>query len=298
MRFSFVEESRTTLPTERLCQIMNVSSRGYRAFRSRPISQSQRKDMVLLAHIREQHRVSLNSYGRPRMTEELKEMGLNVGHRRVGRLMRQNGISVVRTRKHKVTTDSNHKFNIAPNLLSRDFCAEKPNQKWVVDISYIWTREGWLYLAVVLDLYSRRVIGWSVSNRMKRDLAIQALKMAFALRRPPKGCIHHSDRGSQYCSHDYQKVLRQHGFKVSMSGKGNCYDNAAMETFFKTITLSECKHSPAVQRKAELIWRYSWHTRRDAEIAIFQYINGFYNPRRRHSALGWKSPLAFERIAA
>jgi len=151
--------------------------------------------MVLLAHIREQHRVSLNSYGRPRMTEELKEMGLNVCHRRVGRLMRQNGISVVRTRKHKVTTDSNHKFNIAPNLLSRDFCAEKPNQKWVVDISYIWTREGWLYLAVVLDLYSRRVIGWSVSNRMKRDLAIQALKMAFALRRPPKGCIHHSDRG-------------------------------------------------------------------------------------------------------
>lgn len=250
-----------------------------------PITCRSMEDMVLLAHIREQHRLSMNSYGRPRMTEELKEIGLEVGHRRVGRLMRQNGISVVRTRKHKVTTDSNHKFNIAPNLLNRNFEAGQLNQKWVVDISYIWTREGWLYLAVVLDLHSRRVIGWAVSNRMKRDLAIRALNMAIALRRPPKGCIHHSDRGSQYCSHDYQKILRQHGFKVSMSGKGNCYDNAAMETFFKTI-------------KAELIWRQSWQTRRDVEVAIFEYINGFYNPRRRHSALGWKSPLAFERKAA
>ncbi len=285
MRFRFIEEHRLALPTERLCQIMNVSSRGYRAYRSRPISQRQREDMVLLVHIREQYRLSLNSYGRPRMTEELKEIGLEVAHRRVGRLMRQNGISVVRTHKHKVTTDSNHKFNIAPNLLNRDFSAERPNQKWVVDISYIWTREGWLYLAVVLDLHSRRVIGWAVSNRMKRDLAIRALNMAIALRRPPKGCVHHSDRGSQYCSHDYQKLLRLHGFKVSMSGKGNCYDNAAMETFFKTI-------------KAELIWRRSWQTRRDVEVAIFEYINGFYNPRRRHSALGWKSPLAFEQKTA
>jgi len=285
MRFKFIEENRTMLPTERMCQIMNVSPRGYRAYRSRPISQRQREDMVLLAHIREQHRLSLQSYGRPRMTEELKEVGLEVGHRRVGRLMRQNNISVIRTRKHKVTTDSNHKFNIAPNLLNRNFAADHPNKKWVVDISYVWTSEGWLYLAVVLDLHSRRVIGWVVSNRMKRDLAIRALNMAIALRRPPKDCIHHSDRGSQYCSHDYQKILSEHGFKVSMSGKGNCYDNAAMETFFKTI-------------KAELIWRHPWHTRRAAELAIFEYINGFYNPRRKHSALGWKSPLAFERIAA
>ena len=255
MRFRFVEENRVAVPTERLCRIMNVSSRGFRASRSRPISQSQRKDMVLLAHIREQHRLSLGSYGRPRMTEELKELGFDVGHRRVGRLMRQNGICVVRTRKHKVTTDSNHKFNIAPNLLNRNFLADRPNQKWVVDISYIWTQEGWLYLAVVLDLYSRRVIGWTVSNRMKRDLAIRALDMAVALRKPPEGCIHHSDRGSQYLSHDYQKRLRQHGFKVSMSGKGNCYDNAVVEAFFKTI-------------KAELIWRHPWHTRRAAELAI------------------------------
>lgn len=280
-----MEENRGGISIDRLCQIMDVSPRGFRDFRSRPMSQSQRTDMVLLVHIREQHRLSLGSYGRPRMTEELKELGFDVGHRRVGRIMRQNSILVVRTHKHRVTTDSNHKFNIAPNLLSRNFSADQPNEKWVVDISYIWTREGWLYLAVVLDLYSRRVIGWAVSNRMKRDLAIRALEMAVALRKPSKGCIHHSDRGSQYCSQDYQKLLRKHGFKASMSGKGNCYDNAAMETFFKTI-------------KAELIWRHSWQTRRDAEVAIFEYINGFYNPRRRHSALGWKSPLAFERFAA
>ena len=169
------------------------------------------------------------------MTEELKEIGLDVGHRRVGTLMRQNGISVVRTRKHKATTYSDHKLNIALNLLDRDFTANAPNQKWAGDISYVWTQEAWLYLAVILDLHSRRVIGWAVSNRMKRDLAIRALEMAIALRTPPRGCIHHTDRGSQYCSHDYQKILCKYGFKVSMSSKGNCYDNAAVETFFKTI---------------------------------------------------------------
>ena len=285
MRFKFIEEHRNQFPTERLCKVMDVSARGLRAFRSRPASRRLRSDLVTLAHIKEQSRLSLGSYGRPRMTEELKEIGLNVGHRRVGRLMRQNGISVVRTRKHKVTTDSNHKFNISPNLLDRNFSAGQPNQKWAGDITYIWTREGWLYLAVILDLHSRRVIGWAVSNRMKRDLAIRALRMAIAFRAPPKGCIHHTDRGSQYCSHDYQKILRQHGFRTSMSGKGNCYDNAAVETLFKTI-------------KAELIWRDTWNTRRQAEMAVFEYINGFYNPRRRHSALGWKSPIAFEKKVA
>ena len=285
MRFAFIDEHRASLPIDRLCQIMDVSSRGYRSWRRRPISQNQRKDIVLLAHIRDQFALSLGSYGRPRMTEELKELGFEVGHRRVGRLMRENAIKVKRNKKFKATTNSNHSFNIAPNLLKRDFYADRPNQKWAGDISYIWTKEGWLYLAVILDLHSRRIVGWAVSNRLKRDLAIRALKMAIALRKPPEGCIHHTDRGSQYCSHDYQKILRQHGFDVSMSGKGNCYDNAAVETFFKTI-------------KAELLWQQTWSTRRDAEIAIFKYINGFYNPRRRHSALGWKSPLAFEKKAA
>lgn len=154
------------------------------------------------------------------MTEELKEIGLDVGRRRVGRLMRQNGISVVRTRKHKVTTDSDRKFNIAPKLLDRDFTANAPNQKWAGDISYALMRGGWLYLAVILDLHSRHVIGQAVSNRMKRGLTTRALKMAGAFRAPPKDGIHHTDRGSQYCSHDYQKIPRQTDFKVSMSGKG------------------------------------------------------------------------------
>ena len=158
------------------------------------------------------------------MTEELKQIGLDVGHRCVGRLMRQSGISVVRTRQHKVTTNSDHQFKIALNVLDWDFAADAPDQKWAGDISYVWMRKGWLYLAVILNLHSWRVIGWAVRNRMKRDLAIRALKTAIAFRSPPKGCIHHTDRGCQYCSHDYQKILRQHGLKVSMSGKENWYD--------------------------------------------------------------------------
>jgi putative transposase len=211
----------------------------------------------------------------------LKEAGLGVGERRVGRLMRINGIKSVRTRKHKITTNSNHSLGIVANVLDGNFTADAPNRKWAGDISYIWTSQGWLYLAVILDLHSRRVVGWAVSDRMKKDLAIQALDMAVRLRNPPAGCILHSDRGSQYCSYDYQKKLQAYGLRPSMSGKGNCYDNASVETFFKTI-------------KAELIWRQSWPTRRQAEAAIFQYINGFYNARRRHSYLGGISPLAFE----
>ena len=284
-RFAFIDAHKKIYPIESLCRVMQVSSGGYRSWRTRPMSQRQRDDMVLLAHIREQHKLSMQSYGRPRMTEELQELGFDVSHHRVGRLMRQNAIKAVRTRKHKVTTDSNHSFNIAPNLLDRKFTASGPNQKWAGDITYIWTSEGWLYLAVILDLYSRRIVGWAVSSRMKRDLVIRALEMAVALRQPPKGCIHHTDRGSQYCSNDYQNVLKKHGFLVSMSGKGNCYDNAVVETFFKTL-------------KAELIWRNTWLTRRQTEMALFEYINGFYNPRRRHSTLGGKSPIAFERKAA
>ncbi|WP_425430996.1 IS3 family transposase [Donghicola tyrosinivorans] len=285
MRFAFIDRMKKAFSIELLCRVLKVTSRGLRAWRCRPMSQRQWDDMVLLAHIREQHRLSLGSYGRPRMTVELKELGFNVGHRRVGRLMSQNRIQVFRTHKYKATTDSAHNLNVAPNLLDQDFGATGPNQKWAGDITYIWTREGWLYLAVVIDLYSRRVIGWAVSNRLTKNLAIRALQMAINLRRPPKGYIHHTDRGSQYCAHEYQKILRQHDFKVSMSGKGNCWDNAITETFFKTL-------------KAELIWRQTWQTRRQAEVAAFNYINGFYNPRRKHSALGYKSPLAFERKAA
>ena len=194
MRFAFIAKNAAMLPVERLCQIMDVSPRGYRAWRTRPMSKTQRADMVVLAHIREQFALSLGSYGSPRMAEELRELGLSVGERKVGRLMRENANAVKRNKKFKATTDSNHAFNIAHNLLNRDFVANAPNQKWAGDISYVWTREGWLYLAVIIDLHSRRVIGWAVSSRMKRDLAIRALKMAIALRTPPQGCIKHTDR--------------------------------------------------------------------------------------------------------
>jgi len=221
MRFAFIDAWKEVWPVEFLCGIMQVTSRGFRAWRNRPMSRRPRDDMVILAHVREQHRLSLRSYGRPRMTEELQELGLTVGQRRIGRLMRENDIKIIRTQKYKATTDSNHTFNIAPNLLDQDFYADGPNQKWAGDISYIWTSEGWLYLAVIIDLYSRRVIGWAVSNRMKRDLAIRALDMAVALRQSAKGCIHQTDRGSQYCPYSYQKRLSKYGFKTPMGGKGN-----------------------------------------------------------------------------
>ena len=175
MRFAFIDAWKEVWPVGFLCGVMQVTARGFRAWRVRPMSQRQRDDMVILAHIREQHRLSLQSYGRPRMTGELQEPGLNVGHRRVGYLMRASGIKIVRTRKYKATADSNHAFNIAPNLLDQDFSTNGPDQKWAGDISCIRTGDGWLYLAVILDLYSRRVIGWAVGNRMKRDLAIRAL---------------------------------------------------------------------------------------------------------------------------
>jgi putative transposase len=225
--------------------------------------------------------------------------------------MRDNRIYVVRTHKYKVTTDSHHHFNVAPNWLDRNFAADTPNQKWAGDISYIWTAEGWLYLTVMIDQHSRRGIGWAVSNRLKRDLALQALNRAVALRRPAQGCLHHTpshglhanhcrarDRGSQYCSHDYQKRLNEVCFKVSphsgckqtlagqgMSGRGNYYENAAVETFFKTL-------------KAELIWRRTWATREEVTQALFQYISGFYSSRRRHSAIRGTSPVKFERLSA
>ena len=174
---------------------------------------------------------------------------------------------------------------VAPNLLKQDFTAAAPNEKWAGDISYIWTAEGWLYLAVILDLYSRRVIGWATSDRMKKALPLEALARAIALRQPAPGVVHHSDRGSQYCAYEYQKKLQENGFMVSMSAKGNCYDNAVVETFFKTI-------------KNELIWRTSFATREQATRMIGHYIDGFYNHKRRHSALGYTSPVNFEKTNA
>ena len=283
MRFRVIEAEKAKVPIRRSCALLDVSESGFYAWQGREPSQRQRDDMVLLAHVRSQFFTSHETYGSPRMTVELKEAGVAVGRHRVARLMRENGLKAFQKRRFKKTTDSAHGGLIAPNMLDQDFETTGPNQKWGVDISYIWTAEGWLYLAIVLDFYSRRIIGWAVSDRLKKDLALSALARAIAIRQPPEEVIHHSDRGSQYCSDKYQALLKKHGFIISMSGKGNCYDNAMVETVFRTI-------------KSELIWRTIYKTRSQAITDIEAYIDGFYNPRRRHSALRYKSPIAFENI--
>lgn len=284
MRFRLVDEAKKEFPVQRLCQVLGVSQSGYFAWKGRSASPRQREDMVLLAHVRSAFALSNGTYGSPRMTRELQDEGFAIGRRRTARLMRENDLKGRQKRRFKRTTDSQHAWPVAPNIIDQDFTAPGPDQKWGADISYVWTREGWLYLAVVIDLFARRVVGWAVSDRLHRRLALAALNKALLMRRPPEGLIHHSDRGSQYCSIDYQSELRRRGIRISMSGKGNCYDNAMVETFFKTL-------------KSELVWRTTFHTRADAEQAIARYIDGFYNPLRRHSALDFLSPAQFERRA-
>jgi putative transposase len=284
MRFKLIDAAKEDFPVQRLCQVLEVSPSGYFAWRSRPASLRQREDLVLLAHIRSAFTLSNGTYGSPRMTRELQDEGLKVGRRRTARLMRENGLKARQKRRFKRTTDSQHGFPIAPNLLEQDFSAGRPNLKWNADISYVWTNEGWLYLAVVLDLFARRVVGWAVSDRLHQELALKALRKALAIRRPSAGLIHHADRGSQYCSTAYQAELRKHEIQISMSGKGNCFDNAVVETFFKTL-------------KSELVWRTVFQTKAKAKDAIDRYIDGFYNPVRRHSTLDYVSPVQFERLA-
>lgn len=281
MKFEVIEAEKATIPIARACAILKVSESGFYAWKDRGECARKQRDSVLLREIRTQFSASNETYGSPRMTVELNEDGFDVGRHRVARLMRENALKALQRKRFKKTTDSDHGGPVAPNLLDQDFTTTAPNQKWGVDISYVWTNEGWLYLAIVLDLFSRRIVGWSVSDRMKKDLALTALKRAIAVRRPSNYLLHHSDRGSQYCSDAYLKLLKDYGFTASMSGKGNCYDNSMVETVFKTI-------------KAELIWRTVWRTRDQAQAAIARYIDGFYNPKRRHSALGYKSPIQFE----
>lgn len=281
MRFRLIDAEKAKLPVGRMCALLDVSPSGYYAWRSRKPSRRQLDDMVFLAHIRAHFAASRRTYGSPRMHVELSEEGLAIGRHRVARLMSENGLRANQKRRFKRTTDSDHGGPVAANLIDQNFACNGPNQKWGADISYIWTAEGWLYLAIVLDFHSRRIVGWAISDRLKRDLALRALQRAITMRQPPPGLIHHSDRGSQYCSDDYRRLVKNAGMVASMSGKGNCYDNAIVETVFKTI-------------KSELIWRTSFQTRHQADKSIGNYIDGLYNPVRRHSALGFKSPIRFE----
>ena len=285
MSFALIDAKKVDIPIAMACAVLDVSESGYYSWRKRGSSRRQQRDLVLLAHIRSQFATSNGTYGSPRMHIELQEDGLSVGRHRVARLMRDNNLMARQKTRFKKTTDSDHGGPVSINVLDQDFTTDGPNEKWGVDISYVWTAEGWLYLAIVLDMFSRRIVGWAMSDRMKKGLATEALRRAIAQRKPPRGLIHHSDRGSQYCSGDYRRLLAEQGFVPSMSGRGNCYDNAMVETVFKTI-------------KVELIWRTSYESRWQATNAIGSYIEGFYNPRRRHSSLAYQSPAAFEMTCA
>jgi len=264
-----------------LCRVLSVSKSGYFAWRDGRERPRRSEDRALTVRIQAIHEESRQTYGSPRIHHALKIKGIALGKKRVARLMRTAGIAVHPARRFVVTTDSDHDRPIAPDLLQQDFTASAPNQRWVTDITYVPTAEGWLFLAAIVDLYSRRIVGWAMDSTMHRSLVLTALDMAIAGRQPGQGLIHHSDRGSQYASADYRAVLDAHGMIASMSRPGCCYDNAAAESFWHTL-------------KNELIHRRDFQTREEARQAIFEYIEVFYNRIRQHTTIGNLSPVDFE----
>ena len=285
MRCEFIEAHRREFEAWIMCRVLQVSPSGYYAWRSRGESERARSNRCLLVEIRAVHAESKRRYGSPKVHGELRARGFDCNEKRVARLMREDGLRAKRSRKFKATTDSRHDFPVAPNLLNREFEVSRPDEVWVSDITYVWTREGWLYLAIVLDLFSRRVVGWSMSHRMTRSLALDALSAAIGNRSPGPGLLHHSDRGSQYASTDYRKLLERHGMKCSMSRKGDCWDNAVAESFFSSY-------------KVESVFGEDFQTREEARGKTFEYIEAFYNQTRLHSTLGYLSPVEFEQEQA
>jgi transposase InsO family protein len=266
-----------------LCRVLGVSRAGYYAWRARGPSERESEDAELVKRIRVVHADNRGVYGSPRVHRELRAQGELVGRHRIARLMRETGLRAVPSRKyHPSTTDSSHPLPIAPNVLERQFEVPAPNHAWVADITYVGTREGWLYLAIVLDLFSRRVVGWSMSDRIDQSLTLSALGMAVQARRPRAGLVHHSDRGCQYAGESYRRALAELGLRASMSRKGNCWDNAVAESFFRSLKV-ECCGGVFV-------------TRQHARKSLFDYIERFYNRRRRHSSLGYVSPMDFEKM--
>jgi transposase InsO family protein len=271
-------------PVKMMCRVLKVSRAGFYAWRERPLSARAQDDERLRARIKIIHRTSVETYGRPRIHAQLRRDGISVSAKRVGRLMKLDGIAVKLRRRFRVTTDSNHKHPVAPNLLNRRFAIDQiktTDRIWAGDITYVDTQEGWLYLAVVLDLRSRRVVGWSMSQSLESTLVLDALRMALMRRQPARGVMHHSDRGSQYAGKECRKLLRDHGMVCSMSRRGDCWDNAVVESFNATI-------------KTELLHRTKWKTREEARAAIYKYIETWYNCKRLHSSLGYVSPMMFE----
>ena len=281
MIFPFIEQHKDLWPVALMCDTLGVSSQGFYAWRGRPASAQQRRRDVLLVEIRAVHAEVKQRYGSPRIHAELKARGAGASVNTVARLMHANGIRAKSARKFRNTTDSNHPLPVADNLLGRRFDPAGPNEKWTADITYLPTREGWLYLAAVEDLYSRRVVGWSMADHMQSRLVVDALAMAVARRLPGEGLLAHSDRGSQYASDHYQRLLAQHGIACSMSGVGQCWDNAPMESFFASL-------------KKELVHHEDYLSRAEARGSIFEYIEAFYNLKRLHSSLGYLSPADYE----
>jgi len=282
VRYALIARHLGEYPLRLMCRVLEVSPAGYYASRTRSPSARAIADERLLVNVRVEHAVSDGTYGAPRIQRELADQGHQVSTKRVARLMREDGL-VARPKRGVRTTDSSHAHPIAPNLLERRFAVHgvRLNEVWVSDITYVPTDEGWLYLATVLDLASRRVVGWDMRDTLDGAGARAALQMAIAQRRPPTGLIHHSDRGSQYACGAYQAILARHGMRASMSRKGDCWDNAVAESFFATL-------------EQELIMRRHWATRPEARQAIFRYIEGWYNLKRRHSTLGYVSPAVYE----
>lgn len=281
MRYQFIREHAAQFPINRLCAALQVTRSGYYAWLTRPVSARAQEDTRLLEKMTAIHHKSRQTYGHRRIHADLRQDGETCGTGRVARLMRQHKLVVRLHRKHRTTTDSAHQAPVAPNLLDRQFAVTAPDQVWVSDITYIPTWEGWLYLATVMDLGTRQIVGWSMGTTLDRSLAINALADAVQRRRPSPGLIHHSDRGSQYASRDYQQVLTDHGLVASMSRKGNCWDNAPMESFFHSL-------------KTERVYGTVYRTRAQARREIFEYIEVWYNRQRLHSALGYLTPVQYE----
>jgi putative transposase len=286
MSFRFIEDHRDSYPVRLMCAVLEVSPAGYYTWRERPVSERTKSSVVLLAAIRQVHQDSGGRYGSPRIHAVLRKQGRGVSRGRIERTMSRHGIRAIMVPPRRVrTTDSRHGLPIAPNLIARDFTAPAPNRVWLADITYIPTAEGWLYLAAVMDLFSRKIVGWAMRDHMQVELASTALTMAVQQQRPQHGLIHHSDRGVQYASHAYRDALTNAGIVASMSRKADCYDNAPMESFFHTL-------------KTELVHHRNYNTRAEAQRDLFAFIEGFYNRTRLHSAIGYIAPIEMELNAA
>jgi len=281
MRFVFIDAEKATYPVRMLCRVLEVSRSGFYAWLERSPSARKKADAQLATKIAAVHKKSRETYGSPRIHVELRESGTRVGRKRVARLMQEKGLRARRKRRFRRTTDSKHSNPIAPNLLERCFEANAPDEVWVTDVTCIWTGEGWLYLAALVDLFARRVVGWAASDANDTTLALDALNHALREHNPGPGLVHHSDRGSPYTSEEYRRALIERGIIASMSRKGDCWDNAVAESFWATI-------------KGELTEHETYATHAAAIAAIADYIDSFYNPCRRHSSIGYATPIEFE----